>query len=117
MENENIVKVDITAPVWRSKSGDICITDRENMPDEYLQNILNSAEYRYMKYNNRAVHYAELAGKAEIAYKKSEIFHRLIKAIKTEALRRGIHIESLAEKKPEKFEILRNSFKEEFELA
>jgi hypothetical protein len=112
-------RVNIAAPVWKSKNGDVALTDRVNMPDEYLQNILNSAEYRYMKYNNRANSLAKQIESLEemsvIAYRKSEIFHNLIKGIKREAARRGITILSLAEKDTTKFDILRKGMDVELE--
>lgn len=119
-------KVNIATPVWMSKNGPVSICDREQMNDEYLQNVLNYAEHKYMEWNNKAnmlmIKVEKLedqpqANKEKIrmyskasrkAANKSVIFHGLIKDIRAEATRRGITVISLAQKNLEKFEILRN---------
>lgn len=118
-------RVEIVTKSWRSKSGDIPLTDRDRMTDDYLQNILNTAEYGYMQHNNVALKIAEQIGrfeddpqkelkrlnkKAKRAYRTSVIYRDLVYAIRTEAERRGVEIKSLTEKDPSKFQILVKEF-------
>lgn len=104
-------KVNIATPVWRSKDGDIVITDRTAMNDDYLQHALNYSEHRFMHFQNEVNKLSkkieELENLSSTAFNKSDTFRNLIRALRTEASRRGITILSLADKNPEKFEILR----------
>jgi hypothetical protein len=101
--------------VWRSKKGNIALSNRDKMPNDYLQRVLNYSEHRYMDYNNKAnsisVEIEKLEQQLKEAFDKSVVFKGLVKEIRSESTRRGFNIESLADKNPDKFEILRNDFK------
>lgn len=110
-------KVSIACPVWKSRTGEIPIADRDQMTDVYLQACLKYSEYKYMQYNNAANNFVkqieELEKKSLQAYNTSVTFSTLIKALHTEATRRGIILTSVAETNPNKFDILRKDFKPE----
>jgi len=119
-------RVSIATEVWKTENGSIALSDRNNMTDEYLQNILKYSERRYMHFNNMAVSVSleleRLEKESSKAYATSVKFKDLIHSIRKEADRRGITIRSLADENPDKFDILRNDFKldqvqEQLELA
>jgi hypothetical protein len=50
MDDERIRATDDDSPIWRSKAGDIKLSD---MDDKYLQNILNYSQEREYYFCNR----------------------------------------------------------------
>lgn len=90
------MEITINEPaIWRSKDGDVNIS---NMTKEHLQKAYNSAEYRFMKYENLAVNAAE----------KAALFENKLKQLESEAKTRQIELSSISSKSKEKFGILRN---------
>jgi len=105
---ETIKKVDISTAMWRTKNGEIPVTELTN---DHLQNALNYSEQAFIRHHNNSISFVSkiesLEKQSEDAFKSSEIFHNLIKALITEGKRRGITIESIADRTPEKYDILR----------
>jgi hypothetical protein len=82
-------------PTWKSKSGEIVMAD---MTDEHLQKAYNSAEYRFMKYENQAVACAEIAA----------LFEQKMAELESEATNRKMVLQSVSAKDKDRFGILRN---------
>lgn len=72
MDDERIRATDDESPVWRSKTGDIKLSEMDN---KYLQNILNFSQEREMYFFNRMM-----------------IFTDKINEIQEEAEKRGIQL-------------------------
>jgi len=85
----------IDQAIWKTKDGFI---DISNMTNEHLSKAYNSAEYRFMKYENLAVNAAE----------KAALFEQKLKQLEKEAKLRQLDLSSLTIKSKEKFGILRN---------
>ncbi|MDN5350002.1 MAG: hypothetical protein PWQ54_1398 [Bacteroidales bacterium] len=81
--------------IWKSKEGEVFISE---MTNEHLQKAYNSAEYRFMKYENQAIACAEIAA----------LFEQKMVELEKEARNRKIEIASVSQKSQEKFGILRN---------
>lgn len=90
--------LNIDKPIWKSKDGDIPIS---SMTDDHIQKAYNSAEYRFMKYENMAVNLSIKAG----------LFEDKLGQLEAEAKFRNIELNSVALKNLEKFGILRNRMK------
>lgn len=90
------MEITINEPaIWRSKDGDVNIS---NMTKDHLQKAYNSAEYRFMKYENLSINAAE----------KAALFENKLKQLESEAKTRQIELSSISSKSQEKFGILRN---------
>jgi len=83
-------RITIDTAIWKSKDGFINIG---KMTNDHLQKAYNSAEYRFMKYENLAV---------------SALFEQKLKQLENEANARQIGLSSVSNKNKEKFDILRN---------
>ena len=84
--------------VWVSKKGPIEIKD---MSDSYLQTALHSAERQFRNHTNISLEHAE----------RSTMLWESILNITEEAVNRGKTLISLAERNPEKFDIVLKTWK------
>lgn len=87
--------MDTLTAVWKGKNGDVAISD---MSEDHLQKAYNSAEYRYMKFENLTIQSSDTA----------TLFYKKLAEIEEEAKKRGIALKSVTDKNPNKFGILRN---------
>jgi hypothetical protein len=88
-------RITIDTAIWKSKDGFINIG---KMTNDHLQKAYNSAEYRFMKYENLAVSASE----------KAALFEQKLKQLENEANARQLDLSSVSHKNKEKFDILRN---------
>jgi hypothetical protein len=91
MNTENIIE----QAIWKTKDGYV---DISSMTDDHVQKAYNSAEYRFMKYENLAIAAAE----------KAALFEQKLKQLEHEAKTRHMELTSITIKSKEKFGMLKN---------
>jgi hypothetical protein len=82
--------------VWRTKEGDVLMSE---MTDEHLEKAIYFAEHKFVKQHFECL---------RIADSVMVFFHKM-NQLRDEADKRGLAVPSLADQKPEKYSILKNS--------